>query len=467
LSFLLLREVNKLEDWIFTPYYSNFEPSNYSWEENNPYDSYGTSQIRIANDRVYAAQVLSFVNQVDLGQVSDPNAWFTAKAYLNFMTNNFKTALNTVDLIKKKQTTESDGLTQLLSMIRALCLTKQQANDKAIIIEEIQSVLINQDNKGNHQFLFAIARELEYKGNTTDAAIIMSNMYAQYDWQSDQVYWKPKLRHPTLYSDFYDHYIFYLDAQYTPEQMKNLIANIHSNKGKTDEFNQWKYKAIQQDIPRLYDLVGTKYIRKNELSEALAMFKLVDDTLWTSKHFPYREYLDANPFYTNMYSGHKHVKQDSITYNKETLVRQLIKHLQEAEDPNSKNSDYHCFVAANCYYNMTYHGNSWMMRRYYWARNSSSTKLSDDEEYNQANWAKHYYLKAGESSKSEKFSALCLRMAGRCEQHRLRDQPNYRYTDDLLKINQYYLQIEHEYPSHYDDLITNCSSFDRYFNSRN
>lgn len=132
-----------------------------------------------------------------------------------------------------------------------------------------------------------------------------------------------------------------------------------------------------------------------------------------------------------------------------------------------KNSDtlskivlFNYFLAANCYFNMTQYGNSWMMRRYFWTSNAFKTKLEDDEEYFNCLLAKQFYLKAKEVTRSKKFAALCLRMAGRCESYRMEN-----LSQNQVKSNKYYLRLKKEYPADYEDLMSNCESFTRYFNS--
>jgi len=87
--------------------------------------------------------------------------------------------------------------------------------------------------------------------------------------------------------------------------------------------------------------------------------------------------------------------------------------------------------------------------------------------------ARKYYLKAKEATTNKKFAALCLRIAGRCEKYRLSSayilQGEYlssKSWDALFEKNRYYAQLKKEYPGDYDDLISNCNSFNEYFSSR-
>jgi hypothetical protein len=473
LSFLLLREINKLEDWIYTPYYTNFvsptmeEPVNYS-------DNYYSKNLnRIRNDRAYAGQVADFVHQANLKKVNRPLLWESSLAYLQLMTENYAASLSTLGKLKKK-TPERDTMQYQWRLLRGLCLTAMQKSGEAIIPEEVKSLLLQEDASMDKKFVFAIARELEYKGNTTDGAILLSKLKEGNEFSYGKgSYWRTKLGHNTLFVDYYDDYFFYLDAQYTPDQMRKLISAIESASVKS-KFDQWKNSAIKKDLPRLYDLMGTKYIRKNDLTNALRSFEKVNDSLWTSAKYPYLTYLNANPFYCNMYSAHAPNEADTIRYNKLSITRTLINYLAKANDVNNKDRDYYYFLVANCYLNMTYHGNSWMMRRYYWTTNGGKTKIEDDAEYFNADLAKQYYLKSKSVTRSGKFAALCLRMAGRCEKHRLNNMGekwnNYNSWEDLssaiFEANRYYKQIKKEYPDDYEALIGNCESFEPYFNAR-
>ena len=66
LGFLLLREINKIEDWVYTPYYSNYSPSTeYKyWSDDNDKITTETLRTRSENDRLYAQEVLDFIQSI-------------------------------------------------------------------------------------------------------------------------------------------------------------------------------------------------------------------------------------------------------------------------------------------------------------------------------------------------------------------------------------------------------------------
>jgi hypothetical protein len=338
----------------------------------------------------------------------------------------------------------------------------------------VKALLLQQAKVMNYKFIFAVARELEFKGNRTDAAILISKLNVVEDDYENRVGWKKKSGRQYWFRDVYEDYFSYIDAVYTTEDVGNMIAAIEAN-ADTGKFSQWKYSKVKKDIPQLYDLMGTKYMRENKLQQALKTFEKVNDTLWTSKHTVFSTYLDANPFYTNMYNEHRKTDADTIRYNKESITRTLISYLAKAEDVNNKDRDYYYFLVANCYFNMSQYGNSWMMKRYGWGSRDTDGELLDDKDYSGCDIAKRYYLKAKSVSKRKKFAALCLRMAGRCEKYRLWNEynkkrdwsaSNEKIADSIFAANKYYNQLQKSYPAYYDDLISNCYSFESYFRAR-
>jgi hypothetical protein len=466
LSFLLLREINKLEDWIFTPYYTNYPPS---LDENT---SVNQMLARISRDKEYATALLNFIGNMDLKKTENPQLIKISMAYLQYMNNDYVSCLNTIKLVKKHFKMEN-GARDQLEIITALCLNARQEKDHAVILDSVKPVLMRQFNAKNYKFVFAIARELEFKGNTTDAAMLLSKLNQGENKWENTVYWKIKKRNRYSFEDYYEDYFIYLDAQYSSIQLKKLISRLEDDRSR-DSFSIWKMKDILPDLPGLYDLLGTKYLRENDLGNALRSFEKVKDLTPSSDKYGYPADLDGNPFYTNFYAEQEATKADSLHFTKAGLVKTLISYLQKAEDINNKQRSLYYFLAGNCYLNMTQHGNSWMMRRYSWSSDwgRQQKSIPDNEEYFSCGYAKQYYLKAGEQTKSSKFRALCLRMAGRCEKYRLQyyyyklDVAGIHIDADVFKINKYYRQLKKRYPDYYDELIDNCESFEKYFNVR-
>lgn len=476
LSFLLLRELNKIEDFILTPYYTLFQPSltyNFWLDETPP----SSNQIlkRAEKDREYAKKVLSFVNSVDLSKVNNPFAWKLSKAYLRFMTKDFNGSVLLFDELLK--TLPDTLLINQIKQLKALSLTAMQPMNKATLLPQIQQTLVA--NINNTQFLFAVAKELEYKGNTAYAAILYSKLQNEYyGWESDiyssSVVWKAKKISFNGYSDFFTNYFDYIDIYYTVPQLKNLITEIEVTRHKTDSFSNFLFNELRRDLPRLYDLLGTKYIRKNKLQEALVAFKNAGNSYWSRAYTLWEDggnIFDKNPFYVLKYTPNFITPLDTIRLNKYIITQQLINYLTKANNPIEPNRAYYYFLVANAYYNMGFEGNIWMFRRFGRWSSYTLTSLEDEVEFRQTTLAKLYYIQALNHSKNARFKALCLRMAAKCESNKLayNQKENYYFRSELelFEDNKYLHALLKQYPDYYEELVSNCDRFETYFNAHN
>ncbi|HOY12647.1 MAG TPA: hypothetical protein PLY70_05880 [Saprospiraceae bacterium] len=471
LSFLLLREINKIEDYVLTPYYTLFQPSVTSDYWVGKIDN-STQQTlnRSERDRLYAKEVLDFVNSIDLLKVENPFLWQYCKAYLQFITRDYDTCLSLVNQLEKS--TSDKTILNQLQIIKALALTANQVNGNAKIHPEIQSTILA--NQKNEQFIFAIGKELEYLGNTTEASLLYSTLDNSWD-ENSPVSWKTIKNKKHSYTDYFQDYFDYMDVIYTPEQTQFLIDNIQKNKDIKDSFSVFIYKEIKEDLPRLYDLLGTKYIRQNKLENALVAFYKINQpylsryySMWEDKN----NVFDKNPFYHLKYTPKFINPKDTILLNKYTITKQLLTYLKKAENTNEIDRDYYYFLVANAYHNMGHEGNVSMMRRINtWSRYSFSL-IEDEAEFRQSILAKKYYLHAKQHAKTDKFKALCLRMLIRCENYTLGykffEDEHFQYSnnDSPLVTNQYYKELHEDYHDFFDDLVSSCDNFESYFNAR-
>jgi hypothetical protein len=489
LGFLLSREINKLEDWVYTPYYTLFDPSmissgsGYAMKDNAESESIQQVLKRSEFDRKYAAEVLEFINSVDLSKVNNPDFWKFAKAELLLMTKNYKESLQQISKLEKSLSKDSK-IRENLDQIKVLNLFANQTYRNAVIPESTKEIIIK--NKNNRRFIFALGRELEYLGNTDDAALLYASMdhtFSENDYSSyNYVYYKSLKNNNKTYGDYFENSFNYLDAVYTSEQLLSFIKKAKDTEGKTDLFSQ-NFKLNKSSVQALYDLLGTKYMRENKLNFALNTFqKLGKDyydnqySLWERKdQDAYNDVIfDENPFYHLKYTPDFIPEKEEFRLNKISITQKLIEYKNKADNPKEKDRDYYYFLVANCYYNMSQYGNVWMMKRYFKGSQNFSFR-EDNEEFMTANLAKFYYGKAFENAKTNKFKALCLRMQGRCENYRLDFEqekkvnyfsPSDHYEDERLKKNSSYQKLKNNYPDQYEDMMSTCDFFTSYFKAR-
>ena len=471
LAFLLLREVNKIEDWVYTPYYSLFAPSVDTYEPETDYKKLSALRVleRVETDRRYAAELLAFIKSADTSKVNNPLFWLQARAQLEFIT---KLNASCLDTIKKLQRTSLDEpVRNQLEMLKALALIAAQPYGNAVIPEEVKPVV--RKNAGNQKFIFAVGRELEYKGNYSDAACMYSMVNNDDDAEysegrfNNTAHWKSKKNAGETYHHFYSDYFGYINGVYTPQQLAGLIKDVERNEA--DSFSAWKVRVLKNNIAALYDLLGTKYIRQDKLSKALACFDKVKHAyngpgpeMW-ERHNGHLPALEGNPFYEINYTPRFIPIKDNIRLTKYSVTKQLITYLDRANNPKEKDRDYYYFLVANCYFNMTQYGNCWMMRRYNWSSAYTPTVVEDEREFNEALLAQKYYSLALKYAHTDKFRALCLRMLSHSESisrdHHWWDQPPKNI------IARYDLQLQKQYPEYYTELGS-CASFKEYFRAR-
>jgi len=461
LGFMLLREINKMEDWILTPQYSLFEPSTRAdyWENNNAQRIFA----RVKTDRQYAREVLDFINSVDFYKTDNPGLWHLAKTYVAFMAQDNITAVKALSNAEKA-IGKNDKLNAPLQLVKGIVLIASQEKGNAQIPKEAEAILMQQSKEGNYKYIFGLGRELEEKGNTTLAALLYSRIRNDnYDRWNDIVHWKAKNNVTSMYSDYYWEYLAYMDACYTIPQVKAFIADLQKATKKS-AFEKWLYAGTTNNEHEFYRILGTKYLRENNLAEARDAFKNIKSKA--------NYIFDENPFYkikgTPEFTG-KYNKKQKV--NRVYIMDNLIRILEKANNATEKNRDLYYFEAANCYYNMSYNGNAWNMRRRFMSVSQSKTNLPDDDDFFGNKTAFMYYKLAYKYATTEKFKALCLRMMSECEKNNIyyaydqNGQINYRYE---LKPegNKYNEQLKKQYGAFYNELTGNCTAFSDYFKAR-
>jgi hypothetical protein len=455
LNFLLLYELNKLEDWIYTPYFKSF---------NNRATSYDAdiNAKSIKKDFDYARELLDFVNSVDLKLVANTYIWHTAKATLQMMIQDFTQAVISLKMAEKMAGKNEAAISQIRGLMM-LCEINLKPVTGVNLPKRMQKRLMESiDNRYELELLFAVARTLEYQGNTTLAAMLFAKVNPKGIHYEEAMYWKTKNK---LRYDYYDDYLSYVRMEYSPEALESLLNQLKQKPGK-NAFSQWLYADLPQDIPKLFDILGTRYIQQNKLELALKSFELVPDSIWNA--YPYKEYLDANPFYTNLFAHHRKTAADTIRYTKASLTRTLLEYIKKAEDPQNPDRAYHYFLIGSAYFNMTHYGNSWIMRRAFWTGQRDAQGLEDDEEFFGCKLAKSYFIKAAEATSTPRFKILCEAMAGRCTHIGLSwEYSGIPYGDDrAITENTFYINLKKDHPEEFSELMSNCYAFDTYLPSR-
>ncbi len=440
LDFLILREVSKLEDWLLSPQFVMGSPAIYEMDDCCYED---VSDILFPRDVQYARQVLRFIRK---NKPKKNYIWDMSEAYLNYLLGNYKTSKAKVQSALKKFRSKKEQ--KLLKQI--LYLNQAALKDKSLDLTKFDVESLDVDNK----FILGLAKEFERTGQIEKAIIVYSWMTLfedEEDYYNYHFVWQSPNKNENSWGDFFVNYKYYIDFIAGPKEIKNIIRLTKLN------FDRPNFKTLKSDINYLYDLLGTKYLRRGKLNLALKYFDKAGQNYYINEDNSYDYYLNANPFYADLNSHHKVSKADTVSYTKPQIIRRLLKHLRASDVEGNKS--YHYNAIANCYYNMTYHGNSWMMRRYAWSISEFHNDFVDEKEYHRANLAKSYYYKAYLSAEESDSAAYYLAMAGKCEA--LSNIDKWDGEEDRDFTNKYYRTLKKKYADWSDIYLGGCYAFDQ------
>jgi hypothetical protein len=414
-----------------------------------------TLRNRSENDRLYAQEVLDFINSINTDTTENPIVWEASKINLEFITRNYAECLKNIFLFEKMY--PSQKITEEIQKVKALCITANQENGKAIVKPEIESLILKY--KEDERFIFALGRELEFKGNITDGMALMSLIEGTTDggYNIDDVEWRGnRIKTSGNLQEFY-RYFDYLDFVYSARDLQTIVNRL--DKGFKTEFQKAIYFKLLKDKDYLKDLLGTKYLRENQLRNALVTFKSLNKKYWDDNYNAwergeYGEYyvFDQNPFYDFKHTRHFIDHKEKYLVTKLSVTEHLVKYTNLANNPKTKDRDYYYFLIANCYYNMSDYGNSWMMRRYSsygYGSDFQNESYIDEIEYRNKIKALANYKLAFANAKTDKFKALCLRMIDYTEKN------EYELSERVYK----------QFPEFTLDLSA-CENLEEYFKAR-
>ena len=264
--------------------------------------------------------------------------------------------------------------------------------------------------------------------------------------------------------------------QLSVKQAEQLVQFMESKT--LSPFEQFLVKESVFSKNDANDLAGTLHLRNYAFSEALKWLKKVPASYY--KNWVYETYLAANPFADHLTDIHTKTEQDTVIYSKIQFAQRMIQ-LEEsaARTTNDETKASLYYELAKGFYNITYWGNSWLLVQYGW----SSTDLSPwypgfnykekvKKDYYSAYRSRTYYEQALNHSSNKEFQAKCLFMIARCDQKRLGPIPTTYSNEKLpymvrwknwLKLvdqqNGVFSRLKKEYASteFYRDVYNSCS----------
>lgn len=456
LDILLVREINKMEDWYYTDRYTGFGSA---IESNSLYSDEAKRNFRFfdeknfESDKRYLVDVMGETEKL-MAKHKELNKplWYTSLAYMGYMLDNQQ---RTNTYLKLATNSQPDRLVQgQLKTIELLNLVKYERDwdekFQANLLERLNGLNDFKDELYNYdrltgQIMLAISRKYLEEDNIVLAALfetkVTGETYEQYhDWSSD------------------GYQGFDLLNENGNSQDLDAFFELWNNPNKTD-MEKHLFDGLEEWRWRYTDLWGTTYLREDKLESALQIYETIPDSVWevTNRdfHYYYAQELDANPFDTRFTSS-GFDDDRSKTYTKPEFVKELIR-LKKQVLVSSKNRAYHYMLLGNAYFNMTADGNSWYYTEYAWTTNDYMRTSGQNPDHYTAERALHYYKLAEKESKNEAFSAFCYRLQYKCLALR-----NTTYEEYKKCIRDFDRNFQTKYPDHAENL-EGCDQFDDYF----
>jgi hypothetical protein len=353
---LIMREVNKLEDWVLAPQLPQVSESSLYYKE-LPWEDNERKQCIVKNlvkDKAYMAEVCAFLKET-YPQASGNFKSFCAiaLAHLLFMSDRTDEASRFLARLPK---TLPQGLSLQKAVDETLVLMHTANLDDAGVQDRFASLLAAidktaQKDNGVQKLKFSLLKMLSaaYHGNKAFAGLL---------------YMKAEIAKEDLYlsgdvpGDDYG-LIAWFDRHASYADIENLLRLI-DKKNKT-LFEKYLCDQTLASTNAYLNLAGTVAFRENNLDAALRAFERIPDSYWNESEI-YSYYLtDLNRSYLPLFC-----EPDSPRDNrsKTVFVRWLRDRIREAESNASKKPEIY-FSIANAYYNCSYWGKAWIMMNYF------------------------------------------------------------------------------------------------------
>lgn len=470
LPMLIVREINKLEDWLLTPKYTEFGPA----LAKQDYDEVKGEYVRIfntASDKAYLAEVRALLESMLSSSSSKPDPAFLhiCAGYLAFIEHDWKKSAD--HYAQAEQLPADPNLTAQLKLNKLWLQisAEQQINERTeqnifdYIYQLKTQALFPEKETVLNQFILAMANLFIEKGSKAKGLMLLAHTRRAYG-ELPYLSWSKS------------NYNIILE-QASPGDYEKMIAII-DKKNKTafeiflcEDVSAYRWDEIKPGWNRnkLLDMKATYYVQHNDIVNAYKTTCEIAPAYWNEE--PYGMFKDDNPFLVNPWNGHLGMNEgNKIIYNKRIFLEKLLR-LQAALAKSTGEKKAHLYYEiGNAYYSMTWHGKYWIMNRTFWSTNepfASESRMFDDMYYG-CNIAAVYYRKAMELSKDEELASVACLMLGNCEENkrRYRVQIKDRYSDEAYNDtpNPYVQQLKKKLGNtrYYDELTSNCLLFEKF-----
>lgn len=466
-SFLVGREINKLEDWIFTPKYNNSEPS-VTFSNQDWYTNYEVAKRKnFKKDIVYLRELKSYLILIQSKSSGEQKDFLSAAiAHLCFIDDEINLGRKYIAMISHN----ANKSIQLQKNIELVLVTIKQEDinnetTKQKLFQCFNSIenIVEKDNtmfKAMYSLYRIVGKEYQLKNDAALAGLfyLKSNNKKYNGDAADYSYYSFNNSEETSYYFF----IGYFERFATTKDMDNLIFLIQ----KINKTPFEKYicsGTVNYDVNIYKDVKGTIAFRNGNLELAQKTFAEMPVDFW-EKNYEFGSYLNENPFLPKpLTHALKNYKYD-YKFNKANFVASLIR-LKKINSADSY------LMLAHAYYNVSYFGSAWMMTAYstsygdsdysdyvFGSNEINKVKFQSGNFYN-LNLAKYYYNKALKAAVNDEQRALANLMLFECDYRIYNRNLEWSYNKLNKDMSE---EIEFKSIKVFYNLYNNTKTFRRY-----
>jgi len=365
LQFLLMREVNKLEDWVLTPELSFSPPSVNMASWDSVTDTY--TYVNYMKDRNYMQKVIAFVNAMH-----NKSAGETAQYYALMLAHLYTMADNTSAALQLLPQTENErnGHYANQALIEELMILSSQSHFSNIANRNRAGLLMDKMEKSvragkmeSHTFYSMCKRfsKAFMAMNDLPRCILMLDKATNYQWDYN---WQNENYDSWAYNNgyyFYTDIISHLNHSASSKDMIDYISlTENKNKGAMDLF------LMAQPLPepdQCYEVLGSIYFREGKMQDALDIWNRIPQRFWT-RYESLNNYLSGNVFRPIPIYPVRNMKMRlRSTPDKGEILGKMLQMQDSAFNASSDRYRY-MLKSAHSWFNVSYYGNTWALSHY-------------------------------------------------------------------------------------------------------
>ncbi|RYE26445.1 MAG: hypothetical protein EOP51_00380 [Sphingobacteriales bacterium] len=381
---LVTREINKLEDWIWSPEILGFTSSlqetffeKEKYEKDVDYNQPDTNFIFYADknlnkDRAYLNEVNDYLNAV-ANKLGNKEFVTLALAHLANMQGRHDRATQLLQGIANsndKNIARQANIEQLLALANSNDIKSTGTKDKiATLVANMQAA---GDSLKNDQYYWQNESSIDIE-QRDDLSEIFGLLRKRYEREGDTLTaglldYKSHLQTNEYGYTCKDSICYgvlsYWDKYGSADNIDAVLALKH--KTNKTRFEQMLSPGVWGADDMYRDMKGTMYIRQQKYVEALRVFETMKENFWQT-NYEYANYLPKSSLTSagTLLPVKTGTGKTYTVSSKKLLIKELVdlqKQLALAKTDKEKSRLY--FMLGNAQYNMSYYGKGWMAYAY-------------------------------------------------------------------------------------------------------